>query len=88
MSPLLLPALTPAPGPALYGIAEVPSRAQPLWLLPPELLHLGFHDVHLGGDGLGGERPKHLGAGITPEAPEQGVSQGERVLLGRCDLLH
>lgn len=52
------------------------------------MLHLGFHDVHLGGKELDGERPKHLGAGITLEAPEQGVSQGEGILPEGGDLIH
>ena len=38
--------------------------------------------------GLGWEGPKHLGAGITLQAPEQGVSPGEGILSKRGDLIH
>lgn len=58
----------------------MPLQAQHLCLLPPELFHVGFHNVYLRGKGLGRERPKDLGTGVTPEALEQGVRQGERVL--------
>lgn len=56
-------------------------------LLPPELLHLGFHDVHLRTEGLGGKRPKDLGAGMAAEALKQGVSQGEGVLPRTGDVM-
>lgn len=62
------------------GKEPVPLRAQHAWPLPLKLLCLGFHKARLGGKGLSAERSKHLSAGITPEAPEQGVSQGEGVL--------
>lgn len=67
----------------VYVSAEevlVPFQAQHLWLLPPELLQLDFHDVHLGGERLGRERSEALSTGITPEALEQGVRQGAGVL--------
>lgn len=70
------------------GKEAVPLRAQHGWPLPLELFRLAFHDAHLGGEGLSAERPKHLSAGITPEAPEQGVSQGEGVLPERGYLIH
>lgn len=66
----------------------MPLRAQHLFLLPLELLHLSFHDVHLRGEGLVGERPKGWDAGITLEAPQQGVRQGEGILTIRGDLIH
>lgn len=66
----------------------MPVRAQHLCLLPLELLHLSFHNVHLRGKGPVGERPKDLGTGITLEAPEQGVRQREGILPARGDLIH
>lgn len=62
-------------------------RAQHFRVLPPKLLHLGFHDVHLRGMRLDGERPKRLDAGITAEVLDHGVSQREGVLSERGDLI-
>lgn len=72
---------------AQQGEAPVPLRAQHLWFLRLELFHLGFHDVYPWGGGLSGERSKHLSAGITPEASEQGMSQREGVLPEKGDLI-
>lgn len=91
--PFSSPTLTPisAPDSWVYILAkqvQVPLRAQHLCLLPPELLHLSFHNVHLRGKGPVGERPTDLGTGITLEAPEQGVRRGEGILPARGDLIH
>ena len=75
----------------IYVLAEevlVLQWAQHLCLLPPELLHLSFHHVHLRSKGLAGESPRDLGTGITLEALEQRVRQGEGVLPAKGNLIH
>lgn len=44
--------------------------------------------MHLRSEGPVGERPEDLGTGITLDAPEQGVRQGEGILPARGDLIH